>query len=312
MDSRPLIIIADKALGSQAFLGDLLSSEAQIVSVVREQQLEFWLDEPQQSPSLLVLDSDFYGVETETFCQRWFAHPSMRNVAVVMTGAGDEETELRALTSGAHDYIQKPFKPVLTLARIRLQLAQVEERRRLASLSMTDGLTSIANRRYFNDVFEVEWRRCCREKSNIGLIMIDIDHFKAFNDHYGHLGGDECLTAVAQALKSVVQRPRDFVARYGGEEFVVLLPSVQREGVQVVAQKMKMAIADLCIEHEYSTAAEIVSISMGLAWCEPEADAKPEQLIAAADEALYASKDAGRNRFSEVVEVQTQPVFQAP
>jgi diguanylate cyclase (GGDEF)-like protein len=141
--------------------------------------------------------------------------------------------------------------------------------------------------------------------------MMDIDHFKAFNDHYGHLQGDECLTLVAQQLKAAVQRPRDFVARYGGEEFVVLLPSVQAEGVSVVAKRLQQALANLMIPHAYSSASQHVSLSMGLAWCQPENDFRPEQLIAAADEALYSAKDKGRNGFSEVVIVENQPVFQA-
>jgi len=143
------------------------------------------------------------------------------------------------------------------------------------------------------------------------LIMMDIDHFKAFNDHYGHLAGDECLTLVSQQLKAVVQRPRDFVARYGGEEFVVLLPSVQAEGVVVVAERLKQALENLKITHSYSSSSQYVSMSMGLAWCEPEGDFQPEQLLAAADEALYSAKDAGRNGFSEVVVVENQPVFLA-
>jgi diguanylate cyclase (GGDEF)-like protein len=310
MDNGPIVIIANKALSSQATLGDLLSTEGRIVSVVREAQLEFWLDEPEQKPDLLILDQDFFGAATNDFCQRWFAHPMMRDVAILFTGPADENAELNALTCGALDYLPKPFKPVLTLARVRLRLKQIAERRSLASMSMTDGLTHIANRRYFNDVFQAEWRRACREKSSMGLIMMDIDYFKPFNDHYGHLAGDECLTAVAQALKSVVQRPRDFVARYGGEEFVALLPSVHEDGLQIVAQRMQQAIADLAIEHQGSKAKDIVSISMGLAWCEPESGWQAEQLIAAADEALYTSKDNGRDRMSEVVVLQPELLFQ--
>ena len=310
MDNGPIVIIADKALSSQALLGDLLSAEARIISVVREAQLEFWLEEPEHLPDLLILDQDFFADKTAEFCQRWFAHPMMRDVGILLSGAADEEAELLALTCGALDYLPKPFKPVLTLARIRLRLKQIADQRQLASLSMTDGLTGIANRRYFNDVFEAEWRRACREKGSMGLILMDIDFFKAFNDHYGHLAGDECLTSVATALKSVVQRPRDFVARYGGEEFVALLPSVHKDGLMVVAQRMKDAVAGLEIEHNNSAVKNTVSLSMGLAWCEPESGWQSEQLIAAADEALYTSKDNGRDRMSEVVELQPELLFQ--
>jgi diguanylate cyclase (GGDEF)-like protein len=315
MDTKPIVLIADKGLKNQALLGDLLASEAQISSIVREQQLEFWFQEVDVLPSLLILDFSFFQQDgsssIDSFCQRWLAHPIMRQVPIVISGNRDDEAELFALTCGALDYLVKPFNPILTLARIKLHLAQVKEHRRLSSLSMTDGLTGIANRRYFNEFFSAEWRRACRENGSLGLIMMDIDHFKAFNDHYGHLEGDECLTLVAQQLKSAVQRPRDFVSRYGGEEFVVLLPSVQAEGVAVVAERLKHALASLKIPHGYSSAGQYVSLSMGLAWCEPDSEFRPEQLIAAADEALYSAKDSGRNGYSEVVVVKNQPVFQA-
>jgi diguanylate cyclase (GGDEF)-like protein len=311
MDTRPLVLIADKGLNNQALLGDLLAAEAQIGSIVRESQLEFWLQGVEHLPSLLILDYGFYLSGTRQFCQRWLAHPVLRQVPILISGNYDDEIELLALTCGALDYISKPIKPILTLARVKLHLSQVKEHRRLSSLSMTDGLTQIANRRYFNESFNAEWRRACREQGTLGLIMMDIDNFKAFNDHYGHLQGDECLTSVAQQLKAAVQRPRDFVARYGGEEFVVLLPSVQAEGVSVVAQRLQQALANLMIPHAYSGASQYVSMSMGLAWCQPENDFCPEQLIAAADEALYSAKDNGRNGLSEVVMVENQAIFQA-
>ena len=139
--------------------------------------------------------------------------------------------------------------------------------------------------------------------------MIDVDNFKSFNDHYGHLQGDQCLTQIAQQLKSVVQRPRDFVARFGGEEFIVILPSIQPEGLVVVAERLKQAIDHLNITHDYSNASNIVTVSMGLAWGEPDKSYLPTEIIAAADEALYSAKDAGRNRRSEVVVVEHQLVF---
>lgn len=311
MDAKPLVLIADKGLNNQALLGDLLSSEAQVSSIVREAQIEFWLQDVEITPSLLILDYSFFLHKTREFCKTWLAHPSMRNVPIIISGNMDDDIELLALTCGAIDFLAKPYnKPILTLARLKLHLSQIKENRRLSSLSMTDGLTQIANRRYFNEFYNAEWRRACREQGSIGLIMMDIDHFKAFNDHYGHLQGDECLTLVAQQLKGVVQRPRDFVARFGGEEFIVLLPSIQADGVAIVAERLKQALAQLMIPHAYSSAGPIVSLSMGLAWCEPDNQLKPEQLIAAADEALYSAKDSGRNGYSEVVIVDSQVLFQ--
>lgn len=311
MDTKPLVLLADKGLSNQALLGDLLSSEAQVSSIVRERQLKFWLHDVETMPSLLILDYAFFQQQTAEFCQTWLSHPEMRNVPIIIAGPGDDDIELLALTCGAIDFLAKPYnKPVLTLARLKLHLAQIKETRRLSSLSMTDSLTQIANRRYFNESYSAEWRRACREQGSIGLIMMDIDHFKAFNDHYGHLQGDECLTSVAQQLKAVIKRPRDFVARFGGEEFIVLLPSVQAQGVAIVAERLQETIHNLMIPHAHSSTGSHVSVSMGLAWCEPSSDLKPEQLIAAADEALYSAKDTGRNRYSDVVTVDCQLMFQ--
>tara|TARA_B110000008_G_scaffold62114_1_gene61939 strand:- start:5263 stop:6204 length:942 start_codon:yes stop_codon:yes gene_type:complete len=310
MDTRPLVLIADKRLKKQSLLGDLLSEDARVTSIVRKSQLDTWLQDLDVTPSLLLMDYGFLLEDTRDFCRVWLAHPIMRNVPIVLMGGANENTELSALTSGAIDYLTEPLeRPMLTLARLKLHLLQVSELRRLSSLSMTDGLTQIANRRYFDDFYTAEWRRACREQGNIGLIMIDVDNFKSFNDHYGHLQGDQCLTQIAQQLKSVVQRPRDFVARFGGEEFIVILPSIQPEGLVVVAERLKQAIDHLNITHDYSNASNIVTVSMGLAWVEPDKSYLPTEIIAAADEALYSAKDAGRNRRSEVVVVEHQLVF---
>lgn len=310
MDTRPLVLIADKRLKKQSLLGDLLSEDARVTSIVRKSQLDTWLQDLDVTPSLLLMDYGFLLEDTRDFCRAWLAHPIMRNVPIILMGEANENTELSALTSGAIDYLTEPLeRPMLTLARLKLHLLQVSELRRLSSLSMTDGLTQIANRRYFDDFYTAEWRRACREQGNIGLIMIDVDNFKSFNDHYGHLQGDQCLTQIAQQLKSVVQRPRDFVARFGGEEFIVILPSIQPEGLVVVAERLKQAIDHLNITHDYSNASNIVTVSMGLAWGEPDKSYLPTEIIAAADEALYSAKDAGRNRRSEVVVVEHQLVF---
>jgi two-component system chemotaxis family response regulator WspR len=312
MDTEPLVLIADKSLNNQAIIADLLVFDAQVISIIHDNQIDFWLQqEVEVLPNLLILDYDFFRQQTKEFCQRWLAHPFMRQVPILIMAKADDDIELFSLTCGAVGFLAKPFKLALTLARVKLHLAQVQEHRRLSSLSMTDGLTQIANRRFFDEFYHAEWRRACREKGPLGLIMVDLDYFKAFNDHYGHLEGDECLTAIAQQLKAAIHRPRDFVARFGGEEFIVLLPSIQATGVRVVAERLQQAVANLMIPHGFSSADRYVSLSMGLAWCKPENDFSPDQLVAAADEALYSAKENGRNGFSEVVIVENQPIFQA-
>ncbi len=173
-----------------------------------------------------------------------------------------------------------------------LEEAQEELRR----LSMLDGLTGVANRRYLDGVFDAEWRRARRQNRPLGLIMIDIDSFKKFNDTYGHLAGDDCLRQVGMALQASIRRPGDFLARYGGEEFVVLLPNTPPPGSILVAETIRQAVMDLKIPHQSSTASPWVTISSGVASGLPDQFPDAEALLAAADKALYKAKAGGRNQ----------------
>jgi diguanylate cyclase (GGDEF)-like protein len=165
--------------------------------------------------------------------------------------------------------------------------------RRLAAL---DGLTQIANRRRFDEQMNLEWRRMSREKSALSLIMCDIDHFKLYNDAYGHQMGDDCLRAVAQAIGNSLRRPADLVARYGGEEFGVILPATDAEGALRVARDIQKRIEELGVAHKTSPVAPHVTLSLGLATMVPRTDLPPEQLVESADRALYQAKAQGRNR----------------
>jgi len=161
--------------------------------------------------------------------------------------------------------------------------------------SLKDALTGVANRRYFNELMVKEWRRSERERSWISFIMADVDHFKAFNDRYGHQAGDDCLSAVAVALSQGLGRPTDVLARYGGEEFVAILPGVNLHGAKIVAQRMLDHVRGLAIPHEGSSTAPYVTISLGVASCIPEPKSSPESLINEADAFLYTAKAKGRN-----------------
>jgi diguanylate cyclase (GGDEF)-like protein/PAS domain S-box-containing protein len=168
--------------------------------------------------------------------------------------------------------------------------------RALEALARHDGLTLLANRRHFDETIDVEFRRASRETQPIGLIMIDLDHFKEYNDRYGHPAGDSCLRQVAEAIATVPQRPADLVARYGGEEFVVLLPNTNLTGTETVADLIVRAVRALRIPHA-DNPERIVTISCGAAAFEPENDSQiPVQLIERADQALYTAKRSGRNR----------------
>jgi len=166
----------------------------------------------------------------------------------------------------------------------------------LRRLAHVDGLTQVANRRYFNEWLEREWQQAVREQRPITVVLIDVDFFKLYNDTYGHLAGDRCLTQVAAALQSVVKRPTDLLARYGGEEFVALLPNTPMAGAAIVAQEMRHAVAQRQILHEKSTVKPYITLSIGIASWIPTLYQSPELLVNTADAALYLAKQQGRDR----------------
>jgi len=184
-----------------------------------------------------------------------------------------------------------------------------EANRRLESLARVDPLTGLGNRRFFEDRLESEWRRQLREEQPLGLILVDVDHFKEFNDTYGHQAGDRCLQKIAGVLQSVARRAGDEVARWGGEELVVLLPKVGFEGTRRVAEDLRIQVAGLEIEHTSSPVLPFVTISAGFTAVVPSPAHTPDQLVRAADSALYRAKETGRNRIEgQSLEAPCSPV----
>jgi diguanylate cyclase (GGDEF)-like protein len=179
-------------------------------------------------------------------------------------------------------------------ARKQIEQALEDANARLQALSRVDSLTQVANRRHFGERLDEEWARASREGHDFGIIIFDIDHFKSFNDEYGHLAGDDCLAQVAHAAKAALKRPGDFIARYGGEEFAVILPHVNAEGARVISEEIRRAVENMQIEHEGQQLS--VTISAGVAVSLPEPSSQPTPLLAKADQALYLAKKAGRNR----------------
>jgi len=228
---------------------------------------------------------------------------------IVITSHNEEAILDRSFAAGASDFIVKPVGMIELRARIRsaLQLRQEmlkrqqREReleklaRKLEKMSNLDGLTGIANRRCFDDMLVQEWVRNGRVDAPIGLLMLDIDHFKAYNDALGHMVGDGCLCAVAEAIKAAVNRPGDLVARYGGEEFAVILPNTDFDGAQSVADNIHANLSRCCISHPSPKSGGCITVSIGIASGIPTCQTTPEELLNAADTALYQAKQAGRN-----------------
>ena len=183
------------------------------------------------------------------------------------------------------------------VAVVRDMTEQKDLQDKLASLATTDGLTGLANRRAFDERLADEWARARRDCTQLSLLLIDVDHFKKFNDHYGHLAGDACLRALGRILSAQAKRPADLAARYGGEEFAVLLPNTDADGCADVGEGIRQALHDLAMLHTQNPPSRLVTASVGGAAALPsETTMDCSTLVAAADRALYAAKDGGRDR----------------
>lgn len=196
---------------------------------------------------------------------------------------------LRSLRRREQDLLELVEERTLQLEAANLEL------KRLVNL---DHLTNISNHRQFEEVLVSEWRRATRDGSCLSLIMMDVDSFKTFNDGYGHQAGDECLRRVAGILRQTVNRPGDLVGRYGGDEFVMILPETPSNGAVLVAERIRSRIESLAIPHEGSSAADVVTVSMGVATCLPSQMKDCKELVELADSLLYEAKKDGRNRVS--------------
>ncbi|OYD86411.1 diguanylate cyclase domain-containing protein [Azospirillum brasilense] len=248
-------------------------------------------------PDLVLLDIMMPGMDGYEVCARIKADPITRDIPVIFISAKSEvEDETYGLEVGAIDFISKPISPPIVKARVRNHLLLKRQTDLLRTLSFNDGLTGIANRRRFDEVLLREWRRCGRAQLPLSLIMLDVDQFKPYNDHYGHQAGDECLRAVAQLLADQMMRPGDLIARYGGEEFVCLLPETDEDGAVQVAERMRQMVAERRLPHAVSHVADHVTISLGVATARPMLDDTPDRLTQLADGLLYEAKRAGRNR----------------
>ena len=251
----------------------------------------------ERTPDLVLLDIGLPDIDGLEVCRRLKSDPRLAEVPIIfLTARTSGEDEVDGLQAGGIDYITKPINPAVLKARVRNHLELKQNRDQLVHLARTDGLTGLYNRRTFDDLLQREWRRLARTGEPIAVIIMDVDHFKLYNDTYGHGGGDVCLQRVARAALGALQRPADIVARYGGEEFVALLPETKLDGAIAVAEAIRRSVAALEIPHASSNTAPYVTVSLGAACTIPQPDSDPAALIEIADQQLYASKSAGRNR----------------
>jgi two-component system, chemotaxis family, response regulator WspR len=258
------------------------------------------------------------GVNGLDLVSQYRADPAICGVPIIVLSTKEEPaTKCEAFRRGANDYLVKLPDKVELIARIRYhtmaylnQLQRDEAYRALREsqrqlmkanlelqrLNMVDGLTGLSNRRYFDEYLDAEWKRAVRTQTAIALLMIDVDCFKAYNDAYGHVGGDDVLRKVADTVAESCQRPADAAARYGGEEFAMILPDTDASGALALGQTVSRAIEALEIPHSGSPIGAYVTVSSGAASVVPHGAIPMAGLIDTADKALYEAKRAGKNR----------------
>lgn len=247
-------------------------------------------------PDLILLDVMMPGMDGWEVCGRLKSNPATADIPIIfITSRDDVSDETRGLGAGAVDYISKPFSPEVVRARVRTHLDLKRHMDKLAGLAAIDELTGLPNRRRFNRRLEEEWRRAARTGHPLTLVMMDVDHFKQYNDTYGHGRGDRCLRRVARALDGAVRRSADMVARFGGEEFTAILPFTNAPQGMMLGKRFCRAVQSLGLEHAASPVCSTVTISAGAATCYPGAGTASQILMEAADKMLYKAKEGGRN-----------------
>lgn len=267
-------------------------------------------------PDLILLDIMMPGMDGYQVCTMLKAEEATRPIPVIfITAMTSVEEEARGLEAGAIDYITKPISPPIVKIRVKNHLELKRQRDRLEQLSLElegknrqleilarqDCLTGLANRRFFDEALNAEVKRAIRSGKPLSLILCDIDFFKPYNDHYGHLAGDDCLRIIGALLRRLFQRGGDLPARYGGEEFAVILPNTPADSAMLLSEALCREIKALSIPHACSSVAEVVTISVGVVSSKVSRALDMAWFTGQADAALYCSKKNGRNRVTQAM-----------
>lgn len=263
-------------------------------------------------PDLVLLDIVMPGMDGFEVCTQLKAQETTRNIPVIfVTAHTDPAQETHGLSLGAVDFISKPITPAVVQARVRTHLTLKFQSDLLRKMAFLDGLTGVFNRRFFDQQLATEWARASRGGTPLSLILIDVDHFKVFNDHYGHLAGDDCLRQIAATLKSCLRRPGDLVARFGGEEFACILPETAFDDAMALAAELERRVRDLQVPHAASSVGPVVTVSLGVGARTLVSNADPLAMVRFTDTQLYQAKARGRAQVCGAVLPAQKPALQA-
>jgi len=291
LNNARILIVDDDPLNQQILKSILQDEYNTFVVSSGAEAIEFC---HRHLPDLVVMDVQMPDMDGWTACKIMQSSVNLRQTPVIFATSMDTaDAEVSCWEAGGVDFLVKPVASVSLRNRVKTHLTLKFQSDTLKKLAYKDGLTHLYNRRYLEDSLPKERALARRNKSLLSVIMIDIDHFKHYNDTYGHLKGDACLKQVAMAINNVVLRPTDIVARYGGEEFICVLPNTDEQGAKVISRSILEAIDKIKIAHIDSSFG-VVTVSMGLATTS-NANEDSTELLAKADTNLYEAKSNGRN-----------------
>ncbi|WP_434339755.1 diguanylate cyclase domain-containing protein [Motilimonas cestriensis] len=301
------ILLIDDSKIEQMVIGSFLDHALHKLIIVSsgEEGVAAFLSE---QPDLILLDVMMPGIDGYEVAKQIRASEEPWVPIIFLSGKTSPEDLMEGINAGGDDYLTKPVDPLVLsaklkamerIAKMRMQLinttTQLEQANiELKKMSLSDGLTGIANRRYLDHALPLELARAFRDKVAVSVLLIDVDHFKKFNDYYGHLEGDDCLKKIAQTLTQACKRSTDSVSRYGGEEFCIILPSTNQKGAIEVAKRINQLIRDLAIPHMNIGPESVVSVSVGIFSYLAETPIDCNDFLSYADQALYQAKTAGR------------------
>jgi len=294
MEEKKSILIVDDDTATLIELTSILQPDYKIYTV--KDGTTALLKASEILPDLILLDLVMPDMDGFEVLSKLSDNANTKEIPVLfITGSTDRDNEIKGLTAGAVDYIHKPLNEALVKVRVKHQIQLITQFRKIEHLSMSDQLTDLPNRRSFEIKISEEWDRASREQTPLSLLMLDIDHFKKYNDTHGHQQGDAALIAISTLLKDVLRRPGDFVARWGGEEFIMLLPNTTAGGAYDVAEKIRELTEDLSIPAPKGVITRM-TVSIGVNTRLPGQSTSIDKFVSWTDMALYTAKNKGRNK----------------